>query len=476
MEYVIGVDIGTTNTKVVAFTTEGKLLTSAGASYPVYTDGDGRHELDPDELFIAMSASLAEVLKSAGKPAGISFSCAFHSLIAVGENGNPLTKAMTWADLRPSAAAKALKASEAGRRIYQHTGTPIHAMSPLCKLIWLREIHPDIFQRAFRFIGIKEYIWWKFTGKYQVDHSIASATGLFDIRRLTWYPEALERAGVNPARLSEPVPCTHHQKVSNIPYIIGGGDGCLANLGSGAIRPGETALTIGTSGAIRMTANAPIDDARGSIFSYVLSPGRFACGGATNNGGNVLKWLFGKVLQVGDNEDEWQRRVLEANDVPPGSEGLIFLPYLQGERAPVWDADARGVFFGVRSIHDHRHFTRACLEGVSYALCQIGASLQETIGPIEHIYASGGFTRSEFWLQMIADIFNKRVHLSGAADASAIGAAIMGFLALGLIKDLDSAQSLLQIVRSYEPDAARHAIYRQNFQKFIQLYDRLHDL
>jgi gluconokinase len=470
MKYVVGMDIGTTNTKAVAFSTDGQLLASAGASYPVFTDAEGRHELDPDQL----NEAVREVLRSMpDKPEAISFSCAFHSLIAVDANGKPLTRALTWADLRPSAAAKKLRSGESAHRIYQHTGTPIHAMSPLCKLIWLRETQPEIFQRASRFIGIKEYIWWRLTGKYQVDHGIASATGLFDIRRLEWYPESLSLAGIDATQLSEPVPCTHIEETkANLRYVIGGGDGCLANLGSGAIRPGETALTIGTSGAIRMTAAAPADDPDGGVFTYILSENRYACGGATNNGGNVLKWLFEKVLAVGDSEEEWQRRVDEAATVTPGSAGLIFLPYLQGERAPVWDADASGVFFGVRSVHDHRHFTRACLEGVSYALCQIGSSLK----PIAHIVATGGFTRSAVWLQMIADVFNKPVHLTGAADASAVGAAIMGFYALGLIDDLDAAKDLVHVVRIVEPDAARHAAYQQNFRIYTQLYGRLHDL
>jgi gluconokinase len=480
MKYVIGIDIGTTNTKAVAFAINGTVLGGAGASYPVFTDAEGRHELDPDQLMEAVLSALkglkqvADLAKS--EPEGISFSCAFHSLLAVDEKGKPLMRAMTWADLRPSAAAKVLKNSDAGRRIYQHTGTPLHAMSPLCKLLWLRDSQPEIFQQAARFIGIKEYIWWRLTGKYQVDQSIASATGLFDIRRREWYPEALALAEIDAGLLSEPVPCTHLEKVEGRPYIIGGGDGCLANLGSGAVRPGETALTIGTSGAIRMTASGPEDDPEGRIFNYILSADRYVSGGATNNGGNVLQWLFEKVFGIGGSEEEWQRRVNEADGVSPGCEGLIFLPYLQGERAPVWDADAKGVFFGVRAIHDHRHFTRACLEGVCYALCQIGASVEVTVGPIEHIVASGGFTRSDVWLQMIADIFNKKVYLTGVADASAIGAAMMGFLALGLIDELDTAKGLVHVVRTYEPNMARHAIYQKNFRVFTQLYGRLRDL
>ncbi|HET6256815.1 MAG TPA: gluconokinase [Puia sp.] len=478
MKYVIGIDIGTTNTKAVAFTTSGAVLAGTGASYPVFTDSEGRHELDPDQLMEAVHSALKDVLKAAGgAPAGISFSCAFHSVLAVDGQGKPLTRAMTWADLRPSAAAKALKGSEAAQRIYRHTGTPIHAMSPLCKLIWMKDNQREVFGRAARFIGIKEYIWWRLCGKYQVDHSIASATGLFDIRRLEWYPEALDLVGIDAVRLSEPVPCTHIETVGGLPYIIGGGDGCLANLGSGAVRPGETALTIGTSGAIRMTVGSPEDDPEGRVFNYILSADRYACGGATNNGGNVLQWLFGKMLGVGEgDEEEWQRRVAAAGEAPPGCEGLIFLPYLQGERAPVWDADATGVFFGVRSIHDHRYFTRACLEGVSYALYQIGASVEETTGPIGHIVASGGFTRSDAWVQLVADVFGKEVQVTSVADASAIGGAMMGFLALGLIEDLDAARSLIQVVRRFHPDAARHGVYRENYKVFTQLYGRLRDL
>src|ERR1700677_1680434 len=148
MKYVIGIDIGTTSTKAVAFTTGGMVLASAGSGYPVFTDVEGRHELDPDQLMEAVLSTLRQGEKVAGEaPSGICFSCAFHSLLAVDGQGKPLTRAMTWADLRPSAAAKALKGSEAGLRIYRHTGTPIHAMSPLCKLLWLKEDQPDIFRR-----------------------------------------------------------------------------------------------------------------------------------------------------------------------------------------------------------------------------------------------------------------------------------------------------------------------------------------
>jgi gluconokinase len=490
MRYVIGIDIGTTSTKAVAFTANGEVSGSAGVSYPVFTDAGGRHELDPDQLLEAVLSVLREVIaERAGEeaPVAVSFSCAMHSLILVDNHGDPLTRALTWADSRSEAYAAALKGSEAGRRIYRHTGTPIHAMSPLCKLLWLKEQEPELFRQAARFISIKEYIWWKLFGKYQIDYSIASATGLFDIRQLDWYPESLELAGIHASELSEPVSSTHRESEllpvwevlglpKGLPFIIGGSDGCLANLGTGAVRPGATALTIGTSGAVRMAVSKPEYDPQERIFSYILTEDLYICGGATNNGGNVIQWYADLVLGGNPDEAALQQLVASADSVPAGCEGLVFLPYLLGERAPIWDAEAKGIFFGVRSIHDQRYFMRAVLEGVSNCLRQVGASLEETIGPIEQIYASGGFTRNKSWLQLIADVFLKKVCVTALADASAIGAAMMGWYALGEFSGLHEAAALAKVVAVYEPDAARHATYRENYKIFTELYSRLKDL
>lgn len=492
MTHIIGIDIGTTNTKAIAFTQGGEVLASAGVSYGAFTDAQGRHELDPDRLLAAVVSVLTETAgRTAGMEglAGVSLSAAMHSLIAVDREGRPLTMAITWADLRSKAYAESLRGTAPGKRIYQRTGTPIHAMSPLCKLLWLKDTQPAIFEKAARFISIKEYIWWSLFGKYQVDHSIASATGLFDIYSFDWYAESLALAGIQADRLSAPVPCTHTESTltapfqgipglpEGLPFIIGGSDGCLANLGSSAVSPGETALTIGTSGAIRMTADAPKHDAKERIFNYILTKDRYVSGGATNNGGNAVQWYIdhfsGKAVTGPADTSDF---MTEADKAPPGSDGLVFLPYLQGERAPVWNAAARGVFFGIRSVHEQRHFIRAVLEGICYSLFQVGLSLEETIGPIRHIYASGGFTRSKSWLQMVADIFNKKVYVTGVADASAIGAVMMGWVALGMAGSLEEAAGVIRVQESYEPDEDRHRIYRANFEVYAVLYDRLKDL
>ena len=486
MSFIIGIDIGTTNTKAVAFTDGGEVIANASFSYPAFTDADGAHELDPRQLLEAVLAVLKEALIQAdGRKglAGVSFSCAMHSLIAVDGRGEPLTRAITWADLRSKPFADVLKSSEAGRRIYRQTGTPIAPMSPLCKLLWLKQRQPEIFGRAAKFISIKEYIWYRLFGKYQVDYSIASATGLFDLYNLCWYRESLELAGIREEMLSEPVPAVHQESTlssdhrlpglpDGLPFIIGGSDGCLANLGSDAVLPGETALTIGTSGALRMTTRAPKYDPAERIFQYILTDQFYVSGGATNNGGGAVQWYagnFGGGRSV-------QELTSAAGDVAPGSDGLIFLPYLLGERAPIWNADASALFFGIRWSHEQHHFMRAVLEGISYSLYQVGASLEETIGPMKHIIASGGFTHSHTWLQMVADVFGKEVRTTNGADASAIGACIMGFYAVGIIPDLGKASGLIHVRDKYVPDEQRHAVYQKGYGQFIELYRRLKDL
>jgi len=490
MRYVIGIDIGTTNTKAVAYTEQGEILESADASYPVFADASGMHELEPTVLFDAVLSVLLQVTERRPdeEAVAVGFSCAMHSLVLVDERGKPLTKALTWADRRSEVSAERLRNSEAGKRIYRQTGVPIHAMSPLCKLLWLKDECSDLFGRAARFISIKEYVWWRFFGKYQVDFSIASATGLLDIRQSDWNAESLAHAGIHKGQLSELVSCTHSESAllqpwrslgfsEEMPFVIGASDGCLANLGTGAVHRGETALTIGTSGAVRMATTIPEYDPRERLFSYILTKDLYISGGATNNGGNAVQWYANLVF----GKERWDMAALDglvgaADAIEPGCEGLIFLPYLLGERAPVWDAKAKGVFFGVRSIHDQRHFMRAVIEGVTYSLRQIGASLEETIGPIQQIHASGGFTRSRSWLQMVADVFFKKVRVGDGADASAIGAAMLGWIKLGVLEGTEEAAALVRPGAVYEPDASRHAVYESNYRTFTQLYGRLQDL
>ena len=491
MKYIIGIDIGTSAAKAVAVAVGGEVLAGAHVSYPPILSQPGYHELDPSVVLKAVIETLKEVIdktKATAGLSGISFSCAMHSLVAIDKDGMLLTNAITWADTRSKDIAAALKYTAVGNRIYEHTGTPVHPMSPLCKISWLKNSEPAVFAKAAKFIGIKEYIWLQFFGKHLVDYSIASATGLFDIYRFAWYEESLEFAGITAEQLSAPVPSTHietdlvdtYQKAlgvtGGIPFIIGGSDGCLANLGCNAVSMGEASLTIGTSGALRMTSAIPSHDVKQRIFNYILTENLYVSGGAVNNGGIVAQWFVDNFSNnVAGNPEDFSARMEEAGSISPGSDGLIFLPYLLGERAPVWDADARGVFFGISPKHTQAHFMRAVIEGISFSLYQVGVSLEETIGPIRHIYASGGFIQSGMWLQLIADMFNKKLFVTNTADASAIGAAMLGFFACGLISDISEVKKMITVHAVLEPDEQKHEIYQRNFLIFVSLYDQLKD-
>jgi gluconokinase len=491
-QYIIGVDIGTTNTKAIAFTVEGNVIAQANETYtPLKTTVAEQHELDPETLFQAVLRTVGQVKAqtSTATLLGVACSSAMHSLIAVDNNGKPLTNVITWADLRSSAQADKLKHSEAGKRIYQRTGTPIHPMSPLSKLLWMKEERPDIFTKAHKFIGIKEWIFYHFFGQYLIDHSIASATGLFDIYDFDWNPEALALTTLTPDRLSNPVSTTYivrglakeYASLLNIdqttPFIIGASDGCLANVGSGALQPGDVSLTIGTSGAVRMMAARPQHDVKERIFNYILTEQWYVSGGPINNGGTLLRWYAEHFLgRSFEKTADFDWFIQQAAQVPAGADGLVFLPYVQGERAPVWDANAKGVYFGIHAKHTQAHFMRAIIEGINNALYQVTQSLEETIGPVKHIYASGGFTQSPQWLQWMADLFGKNIIISSTADASAVGAAILGLQALEIRDTLTHPNKAAQAEEHFTPNEQHHKVYQRNFAVYSTLYDKLKEV
>ncbi|WP_252230277.1 gluconokinase [Clostridium sp. ZBS15] len=497
MKYLIGVDIGTTSTKSIAFDMEGNVLTKCNIEYPLYNPYPSWSEQNPEEIFRAVLNGIKHVVQENdiknNKLLGISFSSAMHSVIAIDKAGNALTNCIIWADTRSNKYSDELKNSDIGQEIYMRTGTPIHPMSPLCKLCWLRDNAKDVFNNAEKFISIKEYIFFKLFNQYIVDYSIASATGIFDIYDLKWNKKALEYIGVSEEKFSKPVQTTHvvnglsdiYADYMKIPtetnFIVGGSDGCLANLGANAIKNGDAAVTIGTSGAIRVISKKPKNDISRRIFSYILTEEHYVLGGAVNNGGIIYRWFRDNFSSVETeaakslNIDPYDILNLEASKVKAGAEGLIFLPYLLGERAPHWDANSKGVFFGVNIKHKREHFLRAVLEGVMYGIYDVGKALEETTGPINTIYATGGFVRSELWVQILADIFNKKVVIAESYESSCLGAAIIAMKALNMIKNIEQIESLIPTSKVFEPNIENHKVYIENFKIYRKLYEKLKD-
>ena len=489
--YIIGVDIGTTSTKSVLFTEAGKVVGKALVTYPLYTPDIATAEQDPEEIFAAVVKTVRLLIESyvltPSQVLGLCFSSAMHSLILVDADGNALTRSITWADNRSTGWEKRIKADMDGRAVYRRTGTPIHPMSPLVKLTWLRHEQPDLFQQAARFISIKEYVFYRLLGRYVVDHSIATAMGLLNLETLDWDQGALAIAGVNPSSLSELVPTTAVLTGlkpamaeamglrAETPIIAGASDGVLSNLGVGAISPGLVAVTVGTSGAVRAVVDRPITDPQERLFCYPLTKHHWVIGGAVNNGGIALRWVRD---QLADAEVSTARRLGQdvyslltamAGAVSPGSEGLLFHPYMMGERSPLWNANARASFFGLSVKHTKSHLVRSVLEGIVYNLYLVLKALEDFAGPATLIQATGGFAESPLWRQMMADIFNREVTVPEHYESSCLGAAVLGLYALGRVPSLEAVMTMIGETYRHQPTPENVRAY----QKILPVFERL---
>lgn len=480
MPYIIGCDIGTTNVKCVAFDSiSGNILTSHSESYEMYHPKPDWSEQDPDEIYNAACKTIKTVVdacKERDTLLGISFSAAMHGVLALDKDGKQLTQLIIWADNRSSEIALKLRTSIVGKKIYYNNGTPIHAMTPVCKLLWLRHYEPEIYKRASRFVGIKEYIIYRLTGKFVVDYSVASATGMFNIRELQWDAYTLKKLGLKSEKLSAAVSPYHIEKISSeneagLPegtaLVMGASDGCLANLGSGAVQTGSMAVTIGTSAAVRICFNKPYSDPLMQTFCYLLDEDTFIIGGPSNNGAVIFEWLMNTFFP----KEEFDTVFEEAAKIEAGSNGLLFYPYLLGERAPLWSSTVRGGFTGLDIQHTSTHFARAVMEGILLNLFGIGKILME-MQKVDTIYANGGFARSPIWVQMLSDIFGKKVKLNETVETGAVGAAMMGLKALGVYKHYADMKAFTTVGQEYDPQAKIHKSYEalsERFQKGARL-------
>ncbi len=488
--YMLGIDIGTTSTKAVLFTEKGKVIANENIGYPLHTPDISTAEQNPDEIFQAVLQAITSITKKhpEKKIGFVSFSSAMHSLIAIGQDDKPLTPCITWADNRSEAWAHKIKDELHGHQVYKRTGTPIHPMSPLTKITWIENDRREIANKVKKYIGIKEYIFFKFFGQYVVDYSLASAMGMMNLKTLDWDEEALSIAGITSDKLSELVPTTkifsdcQPELAKQIgidpetPFVIGASDGVLSNLGVNAIRKGEVAITIGTSGAIRTIIDKPQTDDKERIFCYALTENHWVIGGPVNNGGMVLRWIRDELAssevetakRLGIDPYEVLTKIAER--VRPGSDGLLFHPYLAGERAPLWNPDVRGSFFGLTMSHKKEHMIRAALEGVIYNLYTVFLALTECMdGPVTRIQATGGFARSEVWRQMMADIFESEVVVPESFESSCLGACILGLYATGKIDNFEIVSEMIGSTYKHSPQEEAAKEYRELMPIFINL-------
>jgi len=477
---VVTIELGTSAVRVFAFDLTGNLIGSAKGAYPTFHPEPDYSEQDPEQLFITMLYVLKNfftetVHAKKYKVLTICFSAAMHSVLAIDKNGVPLGNVVTWADNRGKDEAKELKQSALGKTIYKATGTPIHPMSPLVKITWMKNKDKERFKKTYKFLSIKSYIIQQLTGEYILDYSLASATGLFNIHKLKWDTDALDYAGISVNKLPDLVSVFHSAGKLRKEYqtslglsadtkiITGSSDGCMATLGAGVWEEGKATVTIEDSGAMRVVGKEILKDDKQRFFNYVLTEDYYVSGGPTNNGGVIFEWFakqFGDFKNAYDVESCMKELINDASKVATGSDGLLFLPYLLGERAPIWNANARGVYFGLNINHEQKHFVRATIEGILYEMYSIGKTLEEHRS-IKSLSVNGSFGTIPFCSQLIADIFNKPVGIGKNTSSVGLGTFLLSATDMGIYKNLDDAAKSVEFAETFTPNKQNNSIHKQ---------------
>lgn len=475
MDYLIGVDVGTTATKAVLYDDQARVQASFKAGYSLYRDATGMAEQDPAAIVAAVKQVIgqaaAKIDFSAAKLLAVSFSSANQSVILLDQDHRPLTRALTWADTRARGVAEALKQEPAAVNLFERTGTPLHPMSPLTKLIWLRQNQPALVAKAAYVADIKSYLFWELFNTFRVDISIASCTGMFNLFTNDWDEEALKLTGISRDQLPEVVAGTSQAQgllpaaaaemgiPETTPFVYGAFDGALSNLGVGATRQDTVAITIGTSAAVRVATDHPVIDPKRRLFCYAIDEGSYVVGGPINNGGAVFQWAVEHLVDARAARQEGVAAFTLANQViattPAGAHGLLFHPFLGGERAPLWDANARGSFFGLTPLHTRADMLRAVMEGICLNIATVFGAVEELVGRPQQVTATGGFAQSAVWKQMLADVLAVPVRVPETFESGCLGAITMAMKSLGLIASVDAVQQFIGATDDYQPQAAQ---------------------
>lgn len=493
---VIGLDIGTSSSKAVLFhqghqfrqgNQQGNIIAKASSKpYQLNTHQGGATQ-QALEVWQGAKDALRQLLKNnphnaqevdAPKVDAIALSGAMHSLLPLDADYQPLAPALTWADSRPAAMLPTLREEIADiADLYARTGCPLQTPYHLARLRWLQQHHHNL--AIAKIAALKDWVFWQLTGELVTDVGMASTTGLLNIHTLEWDDIALEHAHVSPADLPQLVAPTYHAPLRTdlanelgipcVPVICGGSDGVLANVGSSAALPGSAAITVGTSGAVRLTSNEPLLDVpRGRTWSYLLTPGQYVSGGAINNGGIALQYLQNNLFA----ELSTASLIGEASQVGLKDARPLVLPYFSGERSPHWRSDAVGTIHGLTLEHSRAALVRSVLEAVCFCLADIWQILDPKTDT-DTIFLSGGICQSRFWSQMLADVLGTQVVLVDAADASALGAAMLGAMALGE-GTLEHLSQALARGDTLPPDEHAHAHYQTRLAEFRDLFATLY--
>ena len=418
----------------------------------------------------------------------LSIGGAYHSLNAIDKSDTPLTGVTTWVDECTTKQAQRVREKHDAHEIYLQTGCPVHRLYPLYRLIWLREEQPELFHKTVRYISAEEYVIKQLTGEYLIDFGVAAGSALLNTHSLGWDAASLDLAGIRFEQLSplvdsrqvlkgiNPELATQMGITRETPLVLGSADAVNSILGAGAVLPGQATCMIGTSGAFRIIAPNPMLDEQARSGCYAIDKSHWLVGGAINNAGLALTWLrdaFNQLLlqtQTKDTRISFDDLVASASETPPGADGLICLPFFAGERSPYWNMNARGVFFGLSLDHDARHLARALMEGVAYRLRSMRDVLIELGVDVKEIRASGGFTHSDLWPQLLVSALNHNLTIPAGGETTSLGAAFWALLGSGVVERFEDLHSLVKVTNTYYPDPKETLLYDSLYKIYMDLY------
>jgi len=488
MASLLGIDLGTSSVKVVVFALDGSIKGIGNAEYPILIPSPGYAEQDPEDWWLATVTAVRQALDHAGRPeiSSIGFCGQMHGFVPIGADSKPINPAIIWADQRSADLIPEIE-SVVGSANLKKCGTAPAAGFMISTLYWLRKYQPDLLDRFRTLLMPKDYIRLKLTGELGTDASDASATGIFDVAKRIWADDLIARLRLSRSIFPKTDESTDVVGLvtkdsaaelglhSGIPVSAGSSDQPAQAVGNGLIDPPLGSVTLGTGGQAFVPLREPILDPKLRLHTFCHAPrDRWYLLGAMLSAGMALKW-FRAIL--GNERFSYAELDRRAAEVPPGCNGLTFLPYIVGERSPIMDPRARGGFVGLTLGHGPGHLARALLEGVAFAMRQIIETMEECGASLPQLVASGNGLGSPLWRQMVADILQRPLFQGQdtcAAERAGVGAAMMGGIGAGIFSSYDDVRRLTPVFDVVTaPSAERAEQYEAAYRRYLDLYPRL---
>ena len=486
--YLLGIDIGTSSCKAALFREDGTAAASAECSYPVSYTMKGWAEQDPEDWWQGVCSAVRSMLDESGSDpsgiAGIGVDGQSWSAVAMDREGNVLCPTPIWTDTRCAELCRKVTEQIPEEELFGLCGNPVSPGYTWPKILWYRENRPEVFARTDKILQSNSYIVRKLTDEVCQDLSQGYGLACFDMRKGCWDTDMQKRLGIPEGILPEIVPC--HQIVGRItreaarqtglkegtPVVAGGLDAACGTLGAGVVSPGQTQEQGGQAGGMSICIDQYAADPR-LILGFHVVPGRWLLQGGTTGGGGALKWLRETICP----ELSFEQMSTLAEDAAAGSGGVIFLPYMAGERSPIWNSDACGVFFGLNYSVTRGQMIRACMEGVAYALRHNLETAENAGAGAKTLRAMGGSANSRIWTQIKADVTGRRIEVPGSDTATTLGAAILAGVGTGVWSSFeDAACRTVRIRKTFAPDPETKAVYDRGYGIYRKLYENLKDL